>query len=124
MSASSPYCLASLPESSAVTASPVAVMELVLSGDLDMVQAEELRRYLTGGVERGYDIVVDLTDVRLIDCVCLEALVRAARAAHALDHTLSLVNPSALVRMTLRLTDTDNLFTITDDRMTAVAEVP
>ena len=97
-----------------VPVKPVA--ELVLSGDMDMQDADELERYLTGGRERGWDIVIDLADVRLVDCVCLEVLVRAARAAHALDSVISLVAPSELVRMTLRLTGTDSLFLIFDDR--------
>jgi anti-anti-sigma factor len=92
------------------------VAELVLSGDVDMQAAEQLERYLTGALERGCDIVIDLADVRLIDCVCLDVLVRAARAAHALDSVISLVAPSELVRMTLRLTGTQGLFVIFDDR--------
>ena len=93
-------------------AKPVA--ELVLTGDVDMPDAADLERYLTGGIERGCDIVIDLTEVRLISCVCLDVLVRAARAAHALDSIISLVAPSDLVRMTLRFTDTDHLFAIVD----------
>lgn len=103
-----------LPPVTTVPAKPV--LELVLSGDVDMRDAEELRRYLTGGVERGCDIVIDLADVRLIDCVCLDVLIRAARAARALDGTISLVAPSELVRTTLRLTDTEHLFRIVADR--------
>ena len=108
------------PQSRTVTTSPAPVIELVLSGDVDMGQAEELQRYLAGGVERGCDIVVDLSDVRLIDCVCLGVLVRSAHAAHALDRTLSLVSPSELVRLTLRATGTKDLFPVLDHRPAAV----
>ncbi|MCM4083880.1 STAS domain-containing protein [Paractinoplanes hotanensis] len=96
------------------------VMELVLSGDVDMENAQELRRYLTGALERGADIVIDLADVRLIDCACLDVLVRAARTAHTLDSVISLVTPSDLVRMTLRVTEADILFPICDDRAAAL----
>lgn len=95
-------------------ARPVA--ELVLAGDVDMQDAADLQRYLRGSIERGCDIVIDLADVRLIDCVCLEVLVQAARAAHALDSTLRLVAPSDLVLMTLHITATDSMFSIVDDR--------
>jgi anti-anti-sigma factor len=99
---------------SAAAVKPVA--ELILFGDLDMQDAQELQRYLTGTLERGCDIVIDLTDVRLIDCVCLDVLVRAAQAAHALGSVITLVAPSKLVRMTLRFTETDGLFPIVDGR--------
>jgi anti-anti-sigma factor len=115
MSATSLHRSTSPPLPPVVTAPARPVLELVLSGDVDMQDAEDLRRYLTGGVERGCDIVIDLADVRLIDCVCLDVLVRAARAAHALDSTLSLVAPSELVRTTLHLTDTEHLFRIFAD---------
>lgn len=98
------------------------MVELVLEGDMDMQNADELDRCLTAGMERGRDLVVDLTGVGLIDCVCLDVLVRAARAAQALDCTLSLVAPSPLVRMTMRITETDYLFPIYTDR--AVAGLP
>lgn len=111
---------ASPPERLAVTLPAEPVAELVLWGDMDMQNAGELERYLTAATERGCDIVIDLTDVRLIDCVCLDVLVRAARAAHALGRTLSLVAPSKLVLMTLRITETDDLFAIFDDRRAAV----
>lgn len=95
------------------------VAELILSGDVDMQDAPELKRYLTGGLERGCDIVIDLTDVRLIDCVCLGVLARSAGAADVLGSTISLVNPSTLVRRTLEFAATDTLFPIFDDRATA-----
>nr|WP_221383126.1 STAS domain-containing protein [Actinoplanes polyasparticus] len=96
------------------------VVELVLSGDVDMETAQELRRYLTGALERGADIVIDLAEVRLVDCACLDILVRAARAAHTLDRVISLVAPSDLVRMTLRVTGTEALFLFCDDRVAAL----
>jgi anti-anti-sigma factor len=65
-----------------MTTPPAPVIELVLSGDLDMEQAEDLQRHLTGGIERGCDIVVDLGQVRFIDCVCLGILIRAAQEVH------------------------------------------
>lgn len=97
-----------------------AVVELVLSGDADMEHAQELRRYLTGALERGADIVIDLADVRLIDGACLEVLVKAARTARTLDSVISLVTPSDLVRMTLRVTEVDVLFRLCDDRGAAL----
>lgn len=109
---------AALPPVRAAASMPVKpVAELVLSGDLDMQYAQELERYLTGALERDCDIVIDLADVRLMDCVCLDVLVRAARATHALDSVISLVAPSDLVRKTLRFTETDTLFLIFDERV-------
>jgi anti-anti-sigma factor len=96
------------------------VVEVVLSGDLDMQRAAELERFLTAGLVRGCDIVVDLAGVRLIDCVCLSVLVRAARTAGMLDCALSLVEPSQLVRSTLRITEIDTLVPVFDDRSAAL----
>lgn len=120
MSAMSLHHFAAPPARPAGSVPVRPVAELVLSGDVDMQDAQELERYLTGGIERGCDIVIDLAEVRLIDCVCLDVLVRAARAAHALDSVISLVTPSDLVRMTLRFTGTESLFLIVDDRVAAV----
>lgn len=115
MTVTSPHPSGSPPDQPPAPAPARPVAVLVLSGDVDMQDAPELERYLTGGIERGCDIVIDLADVRLIDCVCLNVLVRAARAARALDSTLSLVAPSKLVRMTLRFTETEHLFPVLDD---------
>lgn len=92
------------------------MLELVLSGDLDMQNAEELERYLTGGFARGCDIDVDLTDVRMIDCVCLNVLVQGAHAAGAAGCALRLLSPSPLVRMTMRFTGTESIFVISGER--------
>lgn len=97
----------------------VAVVELVLSGDLDMERAGEMQRHLAGAVECGRDVVIDLSEVQLIDCMCLGVLLRAARTSHAQDRTFNLASPSKLVRMTLRATRTDDLFSILDDRPAA-----
>jgi anti-anti-sigma factor len=112
---------ASPPDRPAGPARAKPTVELVLSGDLDMHNAEELKRCLAEGMEGACDLVLNLADVGLIDCVCLEVLVQAAKAAQALDCTLSLIAPSSLVRLTMRITETDTLFRIYADRAEAFA---
>lgn len=115
MSVTPLHHFASPPERPAGTTRKESIVELTLRGDMDMTNAEELERLLTEGMERGCDLLVDLADVGMIDCVCLDVLVRAAQAARALDCTLSLIAPSSLVQMTMRITETDTLFPVYAD---------
>lgn len=116
-----PHRFASPPDRPPETVRAKPAVELVLSGELDMDNAEELKQCLTEAMEYGRDLVVDVADVGLIDCVCLEVLVQTARAAQARDCTLSLIAPSPLVRMTMRITQTDILFRTYADRTEAFA---
>lgn len=63
----------------AVRAGRTTVVEL--HGDIDMETLQPLRDCVLAGIEENNDVVVDLTDVALIDCASLGALVQADRLA-------------------------------------------
>ncbi|MEU8230480.1 STAS domain-containing protein [Actinoplanes sp. NPDC048967] len=107
-----------LDEPCTVPGGSVTVVEL--HGDLDLDTADMLRDCLEDGVERGTDIVVDLADVTLIDCVSLGALVEAGRLAERRGHQLCLAAPQPAIRRTLAATMLDKVFRQYPDRRRAV----
>jgi anti-anti-sigma factor len=72
-----------------------------LHGDIDMDVTDPLADCVTAGLERDADVVIDLSDVTLIDCVSLSALVEARRRADRRGLRMSLVAPPPQVRRTL-----------------------
>lgn len=72
-----------------------------LHGDIDLEVAAQLRDRILSHVERDTDVLVDLSDVTLIDGVSLAALIYAGRMAAHRGRKLCLVAPSPVVRRTL-----------------------
>jgi anti-anti-sigma factor len=89
---------------SAYPAGPTVVR---LHGDVDADVAPALQTCLVGGLERGADVLVDLTGVTLIDCACQGVLVRAHCRARSLGLLLALAAPSPSVQRTFAATRVD-----------------
>lgn len=72
---------------------------LVLSGELDLSVAEELRNLLDGCVrDHGARICVDLADVRFIDSRTIGVLIGAQKRAEAAGGGIRVSNPQPTVR--------------------------
>ena len=68
-----------------------------LHGDQDVLTADSLREALADACARGRHVLVDLSDVRLIDSTALGLLVRAHQDAKRHGHYVCLVAPSKFV---------------------------
>lgn len=101
-----------------VTNDPGATV-VELHGDIDLDVAEPLWDCVAAGYERGDDVLVDLSDVTLIDCAALGVLVRAEHLGSRRGHRLCLVAPAAAVRRTLAATGLQTAFPIFGDRRDA-----
>lgn len=105
-------------ESRSVSDGTVTVVEL--HGEVDFGVVEMLRDCLADGVGRNTDVVVDLADVTLIDCVSLGALVEAGRLADRRGHELCLAAPGSAIRRTLAATMLDTAFRLYPSQQQAV----
>lgn len=91
------------------SAHPMGPTVVHLHGDVDSEVAPALQTCLLGGLERGVDVVVDLTEVALLDCVCQRILLRAHCRAQALNRLVVLAAPSPSVQRTLAATRVDRM---------------
>ncbi len=83
---------------------------------------DEFRRALDEAVEAGgVSIVINLTEVPMIDSSGIGALVKAMSSAKQRGGALKLVNPSKMAVQTLRLVGVLGLFEVFDDEDSAVA---
>lgn len=88
---------------------------IVLSGDIDVTNSEQLRDLLDTEVARQPRLlIVDLSGVPFMDSSGLQALLRANRALDRMGGVLSLVAPREAVARTLRLTAADRLIPVYD----------
>ncbi len=84
-----------------------------LEGEFDLAAVPALRDELFEVLSDGTsDVVVDLTDVTLIDSATLGVLLRALRAAKAQQRSLVLVARDERILKTFRITGLDRLFEI------------
>ena len=90
-----------------------------LHGDIDLESTELLADCLAVGAERGTDVLVDLSDVTLIDCSALAVLVQARQLAERRGRKVCLVAPPRLVRRILTAVGLDTVFLIAGDRRQA-----
>lgn len=77
-----------------------------LSGDLDLLVADELRLTLQQATDEHRNLVLDLAEVRFVDSMGLGVLVRAAQAARNNGGVTCVAAPSAFfltVLQTMRL---------------------
>jgi anti-anti-sigma factor len=78
---------------------------VVLSGELDLSRAEQLRRVLMEACQQTTDgVVVDLADVTFLDSTVIGVLVAAAKRLRADGHRLALVNVAPVPARPLQLT--------------------
>jgi anti-sigma B factor antagonist len=88
----------------------VSVVEL--SGDVDVGGAPELRNLLTGLLEPGSRVVIDLSGVAFIDSSGVGLLVTAHRKAAEVGGELALAAPAGTVERVFELTRTNRLLRI------------
>jgi anti-sigma B factor antagonist len=85
------------------------------AGRLDMVSAPGLRSIVADALAAGRTrLVVDLSDVAVMDSSGLGALVGCLKAARHAEGDLRLARPSAQVVSVLRLTNLDRVLAIVD----------
>jgi len=78
---------------------------IVLTGDIDMSAAGELRVVLDEVLANDRDVCVDVTRVDLIDSSGLRELLRAQALAARRQHTFSVSSPTPIVRRVLEVAD-------------------
>ncbi|MGN9768249.1 STAS domain-containing protein [Micromonospora sp. SD12] len=96
---------------------------ITCAGDIDVDGAGTLRTALLHATDMGGHVVVDLTNVRLIDSTGLGLLVGAQRDCAARGATLSLAAPSPFLRTVLRTLRLDEVLPAYDSLGEAVARV-
>jgi anti-sigma B factor antagonist len=84
---------------------------LTVLGEIDLVTAPELAAALEDYLDGTPCVVVDLTDVTFFGSLGLATLVRLTGLAESSGVRLALV-PGPLVRRTMELTRTEELFTV------------
>jgi anti-sigma B factor antagonist len=88
---------------------------LRLRGDLDVSNADSLRRVLDGLLERApQTLVVDLAGLGFADCAGLSIFLAARTRLAAQGHQLILVNAQPVVRRLLAVTGLDTVFRLSD----------
>jgi anti-anti-sigma factor len=93
--------------------SVAAGCELVLSGQLDVRSAGDVREALHGAIEGGTgDLVVDVSGVDLIDATGLGVLLGAHRRAAQVGRRVVLRDASPRVARILRLTRLNRVFVV------------
>lgn len=96
----------------------------VVRGDLDVSSSPDLRDRLERAITTSAtELLVDLEEATFMDASALGVLVTALKKAGARGAVLRLVAPSAPVQRLLRLTQTESVFPIERDLITAYARV-
>jgi anti-anti-sigma factor len=89
----------------------LSVKVLELSGILDGIKGNELRREVSGVLANGAEILlIDMKEVNFIDSSGLGALVSAMQMARNANAKLFICSISAQVRMLFELTKMDRIF--------------
>ncbi len=88
------------------------VSEVELQGRFDAHEAEAFRELADNALQNSADLRVVLTAVDFVDSTALAELVRAMKRCREAGGDLTLVKPSAPVRVILELTKLDAAFTI------------
>lgn len=86
------------------------VLRIDVGGELDVASAPVLAQAIAGGEQDGASaIVLDLQDLRFMDCAGLTVLVRASAYADESGHRLAMVGANRTVQKLLHLTGTESL---------------
>ncbi|MBW4457337.1 MAG: STAS domain-containing protein [Nostoc indistinguendum CM1-VF10] len=89
----------------------MSVVVLEISGILDGIRGNELRREVSGTLANGADILlIDMKEVNFIDSSGLGALVSAMQIARNANAKLFVCSISDQVRMLFELTKMDRIF--------------
>lgn len=92
---------------------PAGAKQVVLSGDVDIRAAPELKECLLGLAERGHTrILVDLTDAAFIDSTALGALLDAARQLRERRGRLVVLCPNPQMRGLFELVGHNMIFPV------------
>ena len=93
-----------------------------ITGEADVTNADELRRWLDEEVYRQpRTLIIDLSGLRFMDSSALHELLRVNRALDRQGGLLALVSPQAAVAKILRLTTADRLIPVFDSVAAAAA---
>ena len=99
------------------------VVVIAPKGRLDLPVATDLRKRLLGLVETGHSrLVVDLSDVELIDSSGLGALVAGFEAARDNGGDLTIMSPTEQATMVLELTNVNRVLRTVTSAETAFDE--
>lgn len=91
---------------------PDGSLTLVLAGELDLAESDELARLLTLSLARSTRIRLELAQVTFMDCAVLGVLVGAARRAEAAGGRVRITTCSPLVRRLLAITGLHAVFAV------------
>ena len=94
---------------------------VVISGEIDLAVADDLRATLTKGVDSSTALVIDMSEVTFIDSTGISALVAAARRARERGGWIRLAGPQRSPRRVLTIAGVDSLLPIYDTVDEAVA---
>jgi anti-sigma B factor antagonist len=73
-------------------------------GEVDRDLAPSLHRCLSAAIAQRTDVLLDLSDVTLLDCAGVRTILTAHDTAALAGHTVTLLAPQPLVRYVLRVT--------------------
>jgi anti-anti-sigma factor len=85
---------------------------VVVTGNVDLLASDHLRRALATAVRRSADVTVDSPGVTFIDSSGLSALLDAHRRAHDAGRAMTLRHPTAMLRRLLEVTRLDTLLVL------------
>lgn len=90
-----------------------SALTLEVQGRFDAHDADDFRAAADMALDQGVcNLAVDLSDVEFVDSAALAELVRAMKRCREANGELTLVSPSAPVRVILELTKLDAAFAI------------
>ena len=89
---------------------------LVVSGELDLATADELRQQLDAAIDGcGSDLRVDLSGVTFFDSSSVAVLIEASRRASTHGRTLTVVRPSPECRRVLEILGLGDVLDVRDE---------
>jgi anti-sigma B factor antagonist len=92
---------------------------IVVSGELDLFAAPELKRAISGDDAR--DLIVDLTQTVFIDSSALAVLMLAMKRSQSLGGRLVVIDAGGSVARTFQVAGVDQILTIVPSREAALA---
>lgn len=101
------------------------VSVVAVQGDADLHTAHELRSAIADAIDGGgTTLVVDLAETTFIDSMTLGVLLGAVKRLRPLGGRVSVVCTDANIRRIFEITLLDRVFSLHDDRETALAGAP